>query len=60
MEEDFRFWPPGLDPDNADNYDEAVAALIATRQEQGGAGSSLPPSQETTTKNFEAQERMET
>ena len=60
MEEDLRFWPPGLDPDNADNHDEAVAALIATRQEQGGAGSSLPPSQETTTKKSEDQERMET
>ena len=60
MEEDLRFWPPGLDPDNADNHDEAVAALIAPRQEQGGAGSSLPPSQETTTKKSEDQERMET
>ena len=46
-EEDFRFWPPGQDPDNADNYEKAVAALIETREKQGGAGSSLPPSQGT-------------
>ena len=48
LEEDFRFWPAGEDPDNADNYDDAVAALIAKREELGGgASSSLPPNQET-------------
>ena len=60
MEEDFRFWPPGQDPDNADNYDACVAALIASREGQssGGAGSSLPPSH--TAPRPRAQERPET
>ena len=46
-EEDFRFWPPGEDPDNADNYEKAAKALIENRKQQAEeAGSSLPPSQE--------------
>ena len=49
MEEDFRFWPPGDDPDNADNYDKELLALLESRAaaSSGGAGSSLPPSQDT-------------
>ena len=45
-EEDFRFWPPNCDPDNADNYKISVDALIETREEKAQeAASSLPPSQ---------------
>ena len=42
-EEDFRFWPPGEDPDGADTYFEKLAALIKHREESGSTGSSLPP-----------------
>ena len=58
IEEDFRFWPPGEDPDNADNYEAAVRALIETRETQGGAGSSLPPSQSAAIPR--GQERVQT
>ena len=46
-EEDFRFWPPGCDPDNADNYKQAVENLMEKREwsELEESGSSLPPSQ---------------
>ena len=47
IEEDFRFWPPGEDPDMADDYEKAVKGLIEARKQQGGAGSSLPPSSDT-------------
>ena len=30
MEEDFRFWPPGEDPDGADDYTPAFAELVTT------------------------------
>ena len=45
-EEDFRFWPPGEDPDGADTYFEKLAALIKHREESGSTGSSLPPTKE--------------
>ena len=31
LEEDFRFWPPGKDPDGADDYDEAYCKLRMDR-----------------------------
>ena len=53
IEEDFRFSPPGEDPDKADNYEQEgrdrvadVVDLIATTK----AGSSLPPSQKGSAK----------
>ena len=47
VEEDFRFWPPGCDPDNADNYKYAMEKLLEKRYyaEVDESGSSLPPSQ---------------
>ena len=46
IEEDFRFWPPGQDPDGADNHWELVEERYKLPKE-GGAGSSLPPSHDT-------------
>ena len=45
MEEDYRFWPPGADPDGADDYDQAYTSLVVNRTTQPKAGMSLPPSQ---------------
>ena len=60
IEEDFRFWPPGQDPDNADNYDEEMWYLFHNVDAQGGAESSLPPSQDTTSKEGKKEERATT
>ena len=60
-EEDFRFWPPGHDPDLADQYDKDLAALKKAREQQGGAGSSLPPSEVTAQSSLPPnQERVQT
>ena len=59
-EEDFRFWPPGNDPDYADTYEKDVDTLFDKREMEGGAaGSSLPPSQDTA-QTEAAQERVQT
>ena len=59
-EEDFRFWPPGKDPDYADTYERDVDDLIEKREMEGGSvGSSLPPSQGRQ-KGAAGQKRVET
>ena len=59
IEEDFRFWPPGCDPDMADNYDKAVVSLVEAREREGAAGSSLPPSSDTA-QTDKGQQRVQT
>ena len=31
IEEEFRFWPPGEDPDHADDYDREYSSLLDAR-----------------------------
>ena len=50
IEEDFRFWPPGKDPDKADDYEKRFVKLVTDRTAQSKAGMSLPPSQKGTGK----------
>ena len=46
IEEDFRFWPPGKDPEIADDCEEQYEFLLGARAADDHAGSSLPPSHE--------------
>ena len=43
IEEDFRFWPPGEDPDRADDYESAYNDLRITRTAEAKTQPSLPP-----------------
>ena len=44
MEEDFRFWPPQNDPDDADAYEQEYTLLRSARSSSEPSESSLPPS----------------
>ena len=46
IEEDFRFWPPGEDPDRADDYESAYNDLRITRTAEAKTQPSLPPAGE--------------
>ena len=44
FEEDFRFYPSGQDPDEADGYGERVLSLVVQRGHAASGGTeSLPP-----------------
>ena len=44
MEEDFRFWPPQKDPDDANDYEQEYTLLRSARSSSEPSESSLPPS----------------
>ena len=50
IEEDFRFWPPGRDPDEADDYEfEYMNLLLDRSADDDTPEKSLPPSKEAAT-----------